>query len=105
MDSNDNLLPYGFPIHGTIMGPPERCLSLLSTPKHPGYVARLYYDDIKQIRKIPRMIRGEAGTENSLVKDIRILISYQYDDEVAGSRSLSICILLQISEKKHCGSV
>ena len=55
------------------------------TPKHPGYVARLYYDDIKQIRKIPRMIRGEAGTEISLVKDIRILIRYQYDDEVVGS--------------------
>ena len=41
--------------------------------------------------KIPRMIRGEASTENTPVKDIRILLRYQYDDEVAGSRSLSIC--------------
>ena len=28
------------------------------------------------------MIRREAGTENSLVKDIRILLRYQYDDKV-----------------------
>ena len=80
-----------FPFMVLRMGPPGRCLSLWLTPTHSGYVARLYYDNIKQIRKIPRMIRGEASTENSPVKDIRILIRYQYDDEVAGSRSLSIC--------------
>ena len=37
------------------------------------------------------MIRREAGTENSLVKDIRILLRYQHDDKVAGSRSFSLC--------------
>ena len=40
------------------------------------------------------MIRGEAGTENSLVKDFRILIRYQYDGEVAGLRSLYIYIYI-----------
>ena len=65
----------------------------LLTPKHPKYVAGLYYDykHTKQIRRIPRMIRREAGTENSLVKDIRILLRYQHDDKVAGSRSFSLC--------------
>ena len=37
------------------------------------------------------MIRREAGTENSPVKDIRILLRYQHDDKVAGSRSFSVC--------------
>ena len=37
------------------------------------------------------MIRKDAGTENSLVKDIRILLRYQHDDKVAGSRSFSLC--------------
>ena len=37
------------------------------------------------------MIRKDAGTENSLVKDIRILLRYQHDDKVAGSRSFSFC--------------
>ena len=37
------------------------------------------------------MIRREAGTENSLVKDIRILLRYQHDDNVAGSRIFSLC--------------
>ena len=36
------------------------------------------------------MIRKDAGTENSLVKDIRILLRYQHDDKVAGSRSFSL---------------
>ena len=65
----------------------------LLTPNNPRYVAGLYYDykHTKQIRRIPRMIRREAGTENSLVKDIRILLRYQHDDNVAGSRSFSLC--------------
>ena len=37
------------------------------------------------------MIREDAGTENSLVKDIQILLRYHYDDKVAGSRSFSLC--------------
>ena len=37
------------------------------------------------------MIRREAGTENSLVKDIRILLRYQHDNKVAGSRIFSLC--------------
>ena len=37
------------------------------------------------------MIRREAGTENSLMKDIRILLRYQNDDKVAGSRIFSLC--------------
>ena len=65
----------------------------LLTPKKPKYVARLYYDymHIKQIKRIPRMTRREAGTENSPVKDIQILLRYQHDDKVAGSRSFSLC--------------
>ena len=37
------------------------------------------------------MIRREAGTENSLVEDIRILLRYQLDDKVAGSIIFSLC--------------
>ena len=37
------------------------------------------------------MIRREAGTENSLVKDIRILLRYQHDDKVAGSIIFFLC--------------
>ena len=37
------------------------------------------------------MIRREAGTEISHVKDIRVLLRYQYDDKVAGSRIFSLC--------------
>ena len=72
----------GFPFMVLKMGSPGRCWLTL---KHPRYVGRLI------TMKIPRIIRGEAGTENSLVKDIRLLIRYQHDDEVAGSRSLYLC--------------
>ena len=37
------------------------------------------------------MIRREAGTENSLVKDIRILLRCQHNDKVAGSGIFSLC--------------
>ena len=76
----------------------------LLTPQNPKYVAGLYYDykHTKQIRRIPRMIRREAGTENSLVKDIRILLRYQHDDKVAGSRSFSLCKAAQRSIVELC---
>ena len=78
----------------------------LLTPKHPKYVAGLYYNNkhTKQIRRIPRMIRREAGTENSLVKDIRFLLRYQHDDKVAGSRSFSLCKAAKRSIVELCNA-
>ena len=77
------------------MGSPGRYCGAqtFNTIKISKYVARLYYDykQINQIRKILRMIRKDAGTENSLVKDIQILLRYQHDDKDAGPRSFSLC--------------
>ena len=50
------------------------------------------------------MIRREAGTENSLVKDIRIRI-YQHDDKAEGSRRFSLCRSSANQLMKHCGAV
>ena len=36
-------------------------------------------------------LKREASTENSPVKDIRILLRYQHDDKVSESRSFSLC--------------
>ena len=68
----------------------------LLTPKNPKYVAGLYYDykHTKQIRRIPRMIRREAGTENSLVKDIRILLRYQHDIKLQDQEAFLYVVLL-----------
>lgn len=91
MDGYDKLLPYGFPIHGAIDGFSRKILwlRLLPSSKNPRYVARLYFDYIKEIGRVPRMIRADAGTENSLVKDIHTLLRYYHDDEAAGVRSFS----------------
>ena len=51
------------------------------------------------------MIRREAGTENSLVKDIRILLKYQHDDKVAGLKVFSWYRSSANQLKKHCGAV
>ena len=77
----------------------------LLTPKNPKYVARDDYMHKKQIKRIPRMTRREAGTENSPVKDIQILLRYQHDDKVAGSRSFSLCRSSANQLKKHDGAV
>ena len=72
--------PTNFPVMVLKMGSPGRyCGAQTFNTKNPKYVARPYYDykHIKQIRRIPRRIRRAAGTENSLVKDIRILLRYQ----------------------------
>ena len=54
--------------------------------------------------RVPRMIRREAGTENSLLKDIRILLRYQHDDKVAGSRSFSLCKAAKRSIVELCNA-
>ena len=51
------------------------------------------------------MTRREAGTDNSPVKDIRILLRYQHDDKVARSRSFSLCRSSANQLKKHDGAV
>ena len=84
----------GFPFRMLKMGSPGRCCGSQMVNTHK--ILGIWQDCITM--KIPRMIRGEAGTENSLVKDFRILIRYQHDDEIAGLRSLYIymsffCIL------------
>ena len=39
----------------------------------------------------PKDDKKRGWHRNSLVKDIRILLRYQHDDKVAGSRSFSLC--------------
>ena len=95
MDSYYNFIPYGFLIHSAKDRFSREILWGLDIlhKKNPKYATRLYnkYKHIKQIRRIPRMIRRETGTEISHVKDIPVLLRYQYDDKVAGSRSFSVC--------------
>ncbi|MEW8548726.1 MAG: hypothetical protein AB2693_34930, partial [Candidatus Thiodiazotropha sp.] len=85
IDGYDKLLPYGFPIHGAIDGFSRKILwlRLMPSSKNPRYVARLYFDYIKKIKRIPRMIRADAGTENSMVKDFQTLFRYHHNDAVA----------------------
>ncbi|MEW8543576.1 MAG: hypothetical protein AB2693_08565, partial [Candidatus Thiodiazotropha sp.] len=85
IDGYDKLLPYGFPIHGAIDGFSRKILWLRLMPlsKNPRYVARLYFDYIKKIKRIARMIRADAGTENSMVKDFQTLFRYHHNDAVA----------------------
>lgn len=89
VDGYDKLKPYGFPIHGAIDGFSRKILWLKVCPSNnnPRYIARFYIDYVKQLRKVPRLIRTDNGTENAILRDLQLCLRMNHHDQMAGYRS------------------
>ena len=77
IDRHDKLKPYGFNIHSGIDGVSRRALWLKvsSSTKMPEIIAKSYLDAIKR-NDLPVNVKGDDGTENSLVQPIHLLLRH-----------------------------
>lgn len=86
IDGYDKLKPYGFCVHGGIDGFSRRLIWLEVGPtnKNPEVIAKFYLDAVKQVGGLPRKIRSDDGTENSMVEAIHTFLRSSQSDEDAG---------------------
>ena len=89
IDGYDKLKPFGLPIHGAIDGFSRKILWLKvgKSNNDPRYIAHHFINYIKEIKRVPRLVRTDAGTENSIVKCIQVALRIQHTDGMSGYRS------------------
>lgn len=89
IDGYDKLKPFGICIHGAIDGFSRRILWLEASPsnKNPRFVARYYMNYLKEIKRLPRVVRSDAGTENVIIRDIHTTLRSCHGDSMAGNKS------------------
>ena len=68
-DGYDKLKPFGFPIHGGIVGFSRKMLWLrvVSSNNNPATIAGLYLKAVEDLEVFPRCVRTDCGTENGLL--------------------------------------
>ena len=73
IDGYDKLKPFGIAIHGAIDGYSRIILwlKLSSSNNNPKIIANYYLCCIKELQLIPRVVRGDHGTENVIVCGIQ----------------------------------
>ena len=73
IDGYDKIKPYGFAIHGAIDGLSRKILWLrvASSNNNPKIIASYYMDCIRQLGLVPRAIRSDRGTENTIICGIQ----------------------------------
>lgn len=89
LDGYDKLKPFGFPIHGCIDGFSRRILWLNVTHSNnnPRVISSFYVSCIKEIKGVPRILRGDRGTENVNVAGLQRFFRRESDDDMAGNKS------------------
>lgn len=76
VDGYDKLKPFGISIHGCMDGFSRKIMWLTAshTNKNPRHVARNYVEHLKRYKRVPRLIRTDAGTEHVLIHRIQIAL-------------------------------
>lgn len=89
VDGYDKLKPFGFCIHGCIDGYSRRILWLEvgTTNNDPGVTAKYFLDYIHSIGGVPRIVRGDNGTENVNTAAIQRFFRRDANDVFAGEKS------------------
>ncbi|CAG2247999.1 unnamed protein product [Mytilus edulis] len=92
VDGYDKLKPFGISVHGGIDGFSRKILWLKATSsnKNPRIVAGHFLEYLKTSKRVPRVVRMDAGTENVIVERIQIALRSFHADSMAGHRSVSI---------------
>lgn len=89
VDGWDKLAPFGIYIHGAIDGFSRRILWLEvnSTNKNPRVVASHYINTVHQLGGVPRRMRCDRGTENTVIGVLQQFFRWDDNDDFAGSES------------------
>ena len=89
LDGYDKLKPFGFPVHGCIDGFSRRILWLrvVHSNNDPRVISSLYLSCIKEIKGVPRVLRGDRGTENVNVAGLQRFFRRDSVDVMARNKS------------------
>ena len=92
VDGYDKLKPFGFCIHEAIDGFSRKIiwLEVSDTNNDSKLIARYYLDALKRIEKSPRILRCDAGTENSIICLLQQFFRNEGTDPFSGSRSVIV---------------
>ena len=98
VDGWDKLAPFGIFIHGAVDGFSRRILWLEvnSTNKKPSIIASHYLNAVLQLEGVPRRLRSDRGTENTIMGNLQRFFRWHDPDDFAGSASFL--------EGKSCGN-
>lgn len=89
IDGYDKIKPYGFAIHGAIDGFSRRImwLEVGKSNNNPAQIATYYLNTVGQLGYVPKILRGDMGTENSLVSLLQPYFRRDGGDRFAGLNS------------------
>ena len=89
IDSYDKLSRYGVCINGCVDGFSRRVmwLNVYHTNSDPRMIGGYYLEVVQSLCGCPRIICGDAGTENTYVRDIQRFLRLDNDDAMAGYNS------------------
>ena len=89
VDGYDKLKPFGFCVHGCIDGYSRRILwvDVAITNNDPGVVAKYFLGYIRSVGGVPRIVRGDNGTENVNMAAIQRFFRRESADAFAGDKS------------------
>lgn len=85
----DKPAPLGFFVHGAVDGFSRRILWLEvgSTNKNPRVIASSYLNAILQLGGVPRRMRCDRGTQNTIIGTLQQFFRWHDDDHFSGSGS------------------
>ena len=89
IDGYDKLSRYGICISGCVDGFSRRVMWLNAyyTNSDPKIIGGYYLEVVESLGGCPRLVRGDAGTENIYVRDIQRFLRLDNDDAMAGYNS------------------
>lgn len=84
VDGYDKLKAFGFAVHGAIDGFSRKVLWLQVgfTNNDPRYIAKFFMDYVRDINGVPCVVRGDRGTENSILRDIQLALRLNHNDSM-----------------------
>lgn len=91
IDGYDKLKPYGLCIHGCICGFSRKVLwlNVYYTNNNPRIVAGYYVEALEEYGGTPRIVRGDFGTENVVVKEIQEHLRANENAYISGTSTLN----------------
>ena len=89
LDGYDKLKPFGFPVHRCIDGFSRRILWLqvAHSNNDPRVISSFHVSCIKEMKGVPRILRGDRGTENVNVAGLQRFFRRDSSDDMVGNKS------------------
>lgn len=89
IDGYDKLKPYGIAIHGAVDGFSRKILWLQAcySNNNPRLVVKYYLDFIRRLQGVPKVVRADRGTENTLIHRLQVALRWHHGDGRAKENS------------------